>query len=343
MRTTPRTPSLSRRGLLAAGGAFGVGALLTACGGGGSADSGDSGPGSGGDSWTFKDDRGTTAEAGRTPKKITAFTGTAAALHDFGIECAAVFGPTTLKDGKPDPQAGDLDVKKVKILGNAWGEFNVEQYAALGPELLVTNMLEAGDLWYVPADSKKKILGLAPSVGIMTSKVTLTHVIRRYAELAESLGADLGAKKVTDAKQRFERASESLRKAAKANKGLKVLCASGSAELLYVSDPTVYADLAYFAELGVEFVRPGKVTGGFFESLSWENAGTYPADLILLDNRTAALQPKDLASKPTWAGLPAVKAGQITPWLSEPRYSYTGCAPLVEALATAIEKAKKVS
>ncbi|WP_370418610.1 ABC transporter substrate-binding protein [Streptomyces sp. QH1-20] len=341
--STSRTHSPSRRGILAAGGALGIGAFLTACGGGGSKDSGGNGSGSDSGPWTFKDDRGTTVKADKTPKKVVAFTGTAAALHDFGFECAGVFGPTKLKDGKPDPQAGDLDVDKVTVLGNAWGEFNVEKYAAMSPELLVTNMLQAQELWYVPDDSKKKILGLAPSVGINVTKVSLTQVIGRYAELAGSLGADLKAKKVTDAKARFEKASETLRQAARAKKGLKVLCASGSADLLYVSEPGVYADLTYFKQLGVEFIVPDKVTGGFFESLSWENAGKYAADLILLDNRTSALQPKDLESKPTWAGLPAVKAGQITPWLSEPRYSYAGCAPLVESLAAAIEKAKKVS
>ncbi|MBP2402123.1 Ferric-citrate-binding protein [Streptomyces netropsis] len=341
--STSRTHSPSRRGLLAAGGALGIGAFLTACGGGGSKDSGGSGSGSDSGPWTFKDDRGTTVKADKTPKKVVAFTGTAAALYDFGFECAGVFGPTKLKDGKPDPQAGDLDVDKVTILGNAWGEFNVEKYAAMSPELLVTNMLQAQELWYVPDDSKKKILGLAPSVGLGVTKVSLTQVIGRYAELAGSLGADLEAKKVTDAKARFEKASETLRQAAKAKKGLKVLCASGSADLLYVSEPSVYADLTYFKQLGVEFIVPDKVTGGFFESLSWENAGKYAADLILLDNRTSALQPKDLESKPTWAQLPAVKAGQITPWLSEPRYSYAGCAPLVEGLAAALEKAKKVS
>ncbi|MBT2387425.1 ABC transporter substrate-binding protein [Streptomyces sp. ISL-11] len=342
--STPRTTgitSVTRRGLLTAGGALGIGALLTACGGGSSKSGSGADTGSG--PWTFKDDRGQTVKSGGTPKKVVAFTGTAAALHDFGIECAGVFGPTTLKDGKPDPQAGDLDVGKVTVLGNAWGEFNVEKYAAMGPELLVTNMIQGQELWYVPDDSKKKILGLAPSVGLNVTKVPLTQVIGRYAELAASLGADLKAKKVADAKARFEKASETLREAARANKGLKVLAASGSAELLYVSDPGVYADLTYFKQLGVELVVPDKVTGGFFESLSWENAGKYAADLILLDNRTAALRPKDLAAKPTWAGLPAVKAGQVSPWLSEPRYSYAGCAPLVEALAAAVEKAKKVS
>ncbi|MEU1313173.1 ABC transporter substrate-binding protein [Streptomyces cinnamoneus] len=341
----PRTIAPTRRSLLTAGGAVGLGALLTACGGG-SSDSGSTdntaGGGKGG-AWSFKDDRGRTVKAGSTPRRIVAFTGTAAALHDFGIECVGVFGPTRLKDGKPDPQAGELDVDKLTVLGNAWGEFNIEKYAGLRADLLVSNMFEPEALWYVPEESKKKILGLAPSVGLTAARVSMLEPIKRYAALAESLGADLKAKKVTDAKARFEAAAETLRKAAKANP-VKVMAASGSADLFYVSNPAVNADLMYFRELGVDFVVPEKLDqGGYFESLSWENADKYRPDLILLDSRTSALQPKDLAAKPTWEKLPAVQAGQVSPWLSEPRFSYAGCAPLLEALASAIEKAKKTS
>ena len=63
----------------------------------------------------------------------------------------------------------------------------------------------------------------------------------------------------------------------------------------------------------------------------------------MMDNRSSALQPDALTSKPTWAQLPAVKAGQVIPRTTEPIYSYDKCAPILDALAEAIEKAKKVS
>ncbi|MDX6311219.1 MAG: iron-desferrioxamine transport system substrate-binding protein [Streptomyces sp.] len=342
------TAPLSRRGLLAAGGAAGIGALLTACGGsGGSADSGAvSAKGSGTGSWTFTDDRKKKVSAKTTPQRIVAFTGTAAALHDFGLDdqLVGVFGETKLKNGKADPQAGGLDIGKVTILGNVWGEFNIEKYAALDPDLLVTHTYDNGDLWYVPDESKKKILALAPSVAIEVARVPMTEPIQRYADLAESLGADLRAAKVTDAKARFEKAAATLRSAAKAAGGLKVLAASGSADLFYVSNPGVSSDLMYFRSLGVDIVVPEKTdSGGYFESLSWENADTYDADLILLDNRGTALQPKALAAKPAWTQLPAVKAGQIAAWEAVPRFSYAGAAPLLENLATSIQQAKKLS
>lgn len=331
--------------MLAAGGALGLGALLTACGSG--SDSGSDGAGGTG-SWSFKDDRGKQARADGTPKNIVAFTGVAAALHDYGIACKGVFGPTKTKDGKPDVQAGDLDVDKVTVLGNTWGQFNIEKYAELAPDLLVSTMFDdTGTLWYVPEESKDKILKLAPGVGISVYDRKMTEPLRRLLDLATALGADPEAPKVTRAKKRFEDASDRLRKAAKANPGIKVLVGSASQDIFYVSGTDLSADLEYFASLGVHFVEPPesakKDSGGWFENLSWENVDKYDADLIMMDNRTSALQPDVLdKSKPTWRKLPAVAAGQVIPRVTEPIYSYDKCAPILEALASAIEKAKKV-
>ncbi|MEV7088568.1 ABC transporter substrate-binding protein [Streptomyces sp. NPDC093085] len=336
--TTDRVFPLTRRGLLAAGGAAGLGVLLAACGGGSpsTATEGKSGP------WSFKDDRGETVKAGSTPKNIVAFVGTAAALHDYGVAVKGVFGPTKTADGKPDVQAGDLDIGKVEILGNVYGEFNVEKYAALDPDLLVTAMWIKDALWYVPDQSKDKILKLAPSVALWAAETTIPTAILRHAELAESLGADLKNAKVTAARERFEKAAERLRQAAKANPGIRVLVGSASQDLFYVTLAKSAADTRYFEELGVEFVTPKVNAQGFFEELSWENVGKYPADIIMMDNRSSALQPSALTSKATWEQLPAVKAGQVIPRTTEPIFSYDKCAPLLEDLAKAIETAKKV-
>ncbi|MFE9428649.1 ABC transporter substrate-binding protein [Kitasatospora sp. NPDC006697] len=344
---TTNTGRLSRRGLLAAGGAVGLGALLTACGSSGKTGGAAAADAAGKGPWTFTDDQPKQLSAASAPSRIVAFTGTAAALVDFGLDrqIVGVFGETRTADGKADPQAGALDVDKVTVIGNAYGEFDLEKYAALRPDLLVTHMYDPGAFWYLPEESKEKILQLNPAVaGITVARVPITQPIERYAALAASLGADLTAKKVTDARARFEAAAESVRQAAKAAGGLKVMAASGSPDLFYVSNPKISTDLIYFAQLGVEFVQPQKLdTGDYFESLSWENAAKYGADLILLDDRSTALQPKDLAAKPTWSQLPAVRAGQITPWSSVPRFSYAGAAPLLERLAQAIQNARKVS
>ncbi|WP_105974394.1 ABC transporter substrate-binding protein [Streptomyces geranii] len=347
-----RATHLSRRGMLAAGGALGLGAVLAACGdddaksGGSDADASKAaatptGP------WSFKDDRGTTVKADKVPSSIVAFIGVAAALHDYGVEVKGVFGPTTTKDGKADVQAGDLDVTKVTNLGNEWGQFNIEKYAALAPDLLATTMFDASTLWYVPEESKEKILGVgAPTVGISVVDVQLDKPLQRMLELAKSLGADTTSAKVTAAKKAFEDASARLRAAAKAKPDIKVLAGSASQDIFYVSGSNLSIDLEYFKALGVNFVEPSaaalKASGGWYENLSWENVDKYKADIIMMDSRTAAIQPADI-TEATWKQLPAVKAGQVIARNAEPILSYDKCTPLVTSLAEAIENAKKVS
>jgi iron complex transport system substrate-binding protein len=338
-----RRLQLTRRNFLGAAGALGLGALLAACGTdeGGSGGSTNAGDGA----WTFTDDRGQEIRTASRPRRIVAFVGTAAALYDFGVtdQIVGVFGPTVRPDGSPDVQAGNLDVSKVTIVGNTWGEFNLEKYASLQPDLLITHQYEEGSLWYVPDESKDKIAQLAPSLVLVASRAPLDKVIERHAEVAAALGADLNAPRVTEAKARFEAAAESIRQALAANPGIRVLACSASADLFYVSNPGVNSDIYYYKSLGVDIVVPEKVDDlGYFESLSWENADKYPADILLLDSRTSALQPKDLTNKPTWNRLPAVRANQIVGWNSEALFSYAGSATALETLATAIRTAKKV-
>ncbi|MFE3635120.1 ABC transporter substrate-binding protein [Streptomyces cellostaticus] len=343
-----RSTHFSRRGLLAAGGVLGLGAALAACGDGQDGDAGSDGRAKGGrpGPWSFTDDRGTTVELDEVPTDIVAFTGAAAALYDYGVQVKGVFGPTRTTDGRADVQAGDMDVSKVTVLGNTWGQFNIEKYAALAPDVLISTMFDdAGTLWYVPEESKKKIAQLAPSVGVSVYDRRLTEPLQRMWKLAESLGADMKAPKATAAKKRFEDASARLRAAARAKPGVRVMAGSASEQLFYVSGTDLSVDLEYFKSLGVNFVEPPKSAkkqgGGWYESLSWENVDKYPADIIMMDDRTSAIQPADI-TKATWKKLPAVKAGQVIARSPEPILSYAKCVPLLTGLAEALEKAEKV-
>ncbi|WBB57811.1 ABC transporter substrate-binding protein [Streptomyces sp. WMMC500] len=339
MATTAPTTPLSRRGLLTAGGALGLTALLAACG----SDAANGGSdGTGGD-WSFTDDRGRKAETDGRPEKIVAFVSSAAALYDYGVTCTAIFGPSEPIDGKPNPQAGDLDLAELESLGEAWGEFNVEKYASLAPELLISNMFPPPDLWFVPEESRKKIFALAPSIGIKGAHTSLLEPLGRYEELAKALGGDTGSARVKADKKRFQEAEDRLRAVAKAKRGIKVLAMTGDQDNMYVAVPGSYTDLHYFRDLGVDVVVGEKSDEwGFWEFLSWENTDKYHADLIMIDNRTQAMTPAALAEKPTWTRLPAVEAGQTTPWAMEERYSYRGFAPVLERLADAIENADKL-
>lgn len=118
---------------------------------------------------------------------------------------------------------------------------------------------------------------------------------------------------------------------------------AGGPESLWVASPADHPDVRYFKELGLDVVVPEKVDqGGFWQTLSWENADTYPADVILTDARAQSMQAEEMKKKPTFADLPAVKAGQVYPWLAEQRYSYQGYADVLERLHAALAASKKV-
>jgi iron complex transport system substrate-binding protein len=337
---------IGRRGLLAGGGALGLTGTLAACGGG--ADESDSSAESTGP-WEFTDDRGETTALDHVPAKIVAFTGMAAALYDFGVEVPAVFGPTTNEDGSATTQAGNLPVEDLEVFGNVYGEFDVEAYAAYGPEVLMSHYyIDPATLWYVPEASAADITSLAPVVALSANDEalanTLDQVIGRHAELAESLGADLESDDNVANKERYDAAVEALRAAAAANP-VKVLACAAAADTFYASSPNMGNDTRFFLELGVDIIVPDALdaaTGSYFEFLSWENADKYDADLLLLDNRVQSLQPEQLTEYPTWNALPAVQEGQIVGWEAEPMYSYGLAAASIEALAEAIANAKKL-
>ncbi|NUP68340.1 MAG: ABC transporter substrate-binding protein [Nonomuraea sp.] len=335
-------PVLARRGFLAATAGLAAALTLSACGGGTEATSGggaSAAPASSAaaQSWTFTDDRDKKLELPKRPQRIVAQVGSAAALWDFGVRPVAVFGPHKLADGSRDPQVGNVDITKVEGLGNVWDEFNVEKYISLQPDLLVSNMYEKGTLWYVPEKSKDTIEQVAPTAGIMLTGKSATDVIGKYEELAKSLGADLQG--VPEAKARVEAATKELA----GFKDLKILMMSGGADAMWVVNPPEYPDIVHLTANGLDIVKPDKVDeGGFFQTLSWENADTYDADVILYDTRTQSLKPEEMMKKPTFAKLPAVKAGQLYPWRAEAPFSYQGYASFLEELVSNLKKAKKL-
>jgi iron complex transport system substrate-binding protein len=337
--------TFGRRGLLAGGGALGLTGALAACGTGD--DQNDGGAEATGP-WTFTDDQPATVELDQVPAKIVAFTGMAAALYDFGIEIPAVFGPTTNEDGTPTSQAGNLPVADLEVFGNVYGEFDVEAYAAWGPEVLMTHYYyDPAALWYVPEESKDEITGLAEvtALNVDDGTNTLDAIIGRHADLAVSLGADLGSESNAANKDRYDAAVAALREAAAANP-VTVLACSAAAEYFYASNPAMGNDMRFFTELGVDFVVPDaldEASGGYYEILSWENADKYAADVLFLDSRVQALQPEALTEFPTWNALPAVQEGQIVGWEAEPTYGYGLAAASIEALAEAITNAEKLS
>lgn len=311
---------------------------LAACGdAGGNQDEGaaSSGP------WEFTDDRGKTIKLPKRPKRIVAQVHSAAALWDFGVKPVGVFGPQKTPDGKPDPQVGNVDLNKVGSVGSEFGEFDLEKFAKLDPDLVVTIMYGPA-LWYIPEESLAKIEKKAPVVGIRLDNKSADEAIAQFEKLAASLGADLNSDAIKQAKAGFEQASKDLAAAAKAKKGLSVEVAIGQEEGYWVADPKWHGDAKYLSKLGLDIVAPKKPDPAFgFEQLSWEQAGKYKSDLILEDARTLGMTPDQLTKKyPTWNQLPAVKAKQVGPWHAETPSSYTLYTKMLTELTEVIKKAR---
>ncbi|WP_233512707.1 ABC transporter substrate-binding protein [Micromonospora deserti] len=333
-----RRAGATRRRILRGAAALTAAGMLAACSAGGgeptTSASKTSGP------FSYTDDRGKAINLPNLPQRIVAQASSAAVLWDFGLRPIGVFGPQKLANGENNPQAGDVDLSAVESVGVNWGEFNVEKYASLRPDLLVTN--KYGEiLWYVPEESQSKIEQVAPMAVVDLTGKSVPEAIESYAKLARALGADLDAPAVQQARAEFEQASEELRKAAQAKPGLKVLVVSSNKDNVYFAEPNEYGDLEYLRELGLDVVEPaGKEP--FFEAVSWEQIDKYPADLILYDTREQEVTwpLAKVQTMPTWKELPAVKAGQVGAWRAETPFSYQQQTAVLRELTETINKAR---
>nr|WP_255671967.1 ABC transporter substrate-binding protein [Glycomyces amatae] len=234
-----------------------------------------------------------------------------------------------------------MPVEDLEILGNAWGEFDVEAYAAIGPDLIVSHYYEGFDLWFVPEERLEEVQSLAPGIGIEVSLPTLDQIIDRHAQLAEALGGDMDSDANVAGVERFGAAAGAVA-AAVADRPLKAMAVGAWPDGLYIANPPTFTLLAKCVELGVDLVVPENPDqNDYWELLSWENVDKYEADVIFVDQRTGNLQPEELlAEYPTWAALPAVEAGQVYTWNAEPVYSHVGGAVELEALAGSLAEAQ---
>ena len=302
--------------------------VLTACGASPDASEGD-GAGSG---FVHEDARGKTVEIDGSPKTVVAQASAAAALWDNGYQVAGVYGDLP---EPPNYLTGNLDVSKTKVLGKAWGEFNVEEYAAMNPDLLIDMTFDKKTLWYA-AEVEKQVEKLAPTIGMPLTGLSVTEQIEAFSKLA----TDLGAKpEVDDAKAEFEDAVARIKAAVKKNPDLTVLAVSSYGEEIYFANAPEHPDLAYLAELGVKFPKVTPDEQGIFEPVSLENIGKYHADLLLVDARDtgglAELEKKDIFKR-----LPAVAGGQQDLWYPAAPYSYQAYAKIFSGYADQLEAAQ---
>ena len=305
----PRTAD--RRRLLAAGLTLAAAAAFAGCGADTAPEPAGSDP-SDHASWSHTDDLGQTVELDHVPTRIAAYGDEGAALWNFGITPVALFH---YMDPAEDPTFEDLDLSETEVIGTTYGEINLEQLAALQPDLVVTTTY-AGDTpeeMYGFKDEAQlaKVRAIAPVVGVEQSGSAL-DVVRKNADLAASLGVDTGAgSDVAEDRRRFEKAAAELTEAA--SRGRTVLPMYAEDAGLYALIPDDDPMMRYFRSLGVRFEDTGTGDDYYWETLSWENAGKYDPDVVLNSQR-GSLSTEQLREQPVFGRLAAVAAGQVHPW-----------------------------
>lgn len=309
---------------------------LAACGS--SDDGSESGP------WTFTDDLGTSIELDATPERLLVQSSMAAALTDLGLgdQIVGVFGPLKNAAGEPDSQVAGLDIDEVTDVTAAgeYGSIDLEKAALLKPDLVVTSAYLDDDLWYVNDATAKDLEKLAPIAVVSFDGKTLPELLDGTERAAEALGADLDDDDVKGAHDEFDAAAQRVKDASAELGDRSILAGSPSKELFYASNPAVSPDLSYWREeLGLPLVVPDNPDqGGYFESLSWENADKYPADVFLYDDRVGTAGLRLLDDQPVFQTLGAAKNKAYIPWTSVAPPSYQAYADLMNRLADDLAK-----
>ena len=291
--------------------------------------------------WFFTSGNGKTVTLDQTPQRIIASGAEGAALISFGIKPVGIYTSTKVED---DPNLKDLDLSGVTILGETWGEIDVEKAASLKPDLIVADWWPAEKAYSGLEEgakaSSKKLLDLAPIVGAPQGD-SIESLAQGYEKLAASLGADVDAPRIAADKKAFETAKATFKKAVKAKPGLSVLAVSPADDVLYVANPKYAPELLDFQRWGLDVINPGKPDKAFpyWENLSWENADAYQPDLLLIDDRAYASTLKQGEKQPTWESIKAAKAKAYARWPAYWMHTYGEYAEQLTQLTAAIQKA----
>ena len=287
--------------------------------------------------WTYTDGSGQTVTLDAIPQRIIASQDAAAGLIPLGIRPVGIYADGPIAEAKA---LQGLDLSGIEIIGQVWGEVDIEKAAALDPDLVLAEWWDRNTVWSGGHNVVDLLSQLAPVTGISAGDSILV-MIEDYEKLAASLGADLTQPAIAEQKAGFETALNDFKAAVAAKPGLKVLAVYAGDDALYVGDPAGAAELLDMQSWGLDIVEPEGVDAAgnnYFENVSWENADKYPADLVLVDNRSPATLKTALA-QPTWTLIPGAKAGQVAEWPAFWLRNYTHYAAALTDLTAAISAA----
>lgn len=289
--------------------------------------------------WTYTGGDGQTVSLDHVPTRIIAHANAAAGLIPLGIRPVGIYVDSPVEE---DKSLAGLDLTGIEIVGEAWGEIDVEKVAALKPDLIVAEWWPLDKVWSglegSAGEASKPILQLAPITGVGQGP-SIVKMIEDYEALATSLGADLSVPAVAADRAAFKDALSSFKTAVAAKPNLTVLAVWAGTDALYVAATAGAAELSDFASWGLKLIDPENADDrGYWETLSWENADKYQPDLVIVDNRSAATM-ETAKAQPMWTSIKAAAAGQVTDWPAFWLRNYRAYAAELDKLTAAIDAA----
>ncbi|GAA2228509.1 ABC transporter substrate-binding protein [Herbiconiux moechotypicola] len=294
--------------------------------------------------WSYTDATGTTVTLDHTPERIASYTDYAVGLMSYGIDPVAIFGRF---DVASDTRFDEFDITDTAVVGNSYGEIDLEALAEAAPDLIVTGIyptdregtLDTEGAYYGVADveQQEQLEKIAPVVAIEVGGRGL-DVIESLTALAEDLGAD--ASTVAAAKAEFDAAAADLT-AAGEESDVEVTQMYADADGIYVVKPQDEPETQLYSELGVTFTDLNPDTDYYWDIYSWENAAQMmTGDVLLVNNE--GFQEADLLAQPTFASHPALAAGQVHDGWVGAALDYHSQAAHMEELATILRDSKKL-
>lgn len=284
------------------------------------------------ESWSYTTGFGNTVTTDGRPDSIIVDAYSAAALWDYGVRPAGVFG-FGITDGSG---LGNAQADEMTLIGTD-SVFDTEAAATLDPDVIIGySKAAAPESWtWWEASQAEQITAVAPFVGVNTS-VSVDETLNQYRSIAQSLGADVDSDEIASDREAFEAAKQRVRDAAASKPGLTVMPLNVSDAGVYIGTRNLVV-LKLLNELGVSLAGPGAETP--WATVSWENVPQYAADIML----EYPAGKEVLAQSAIYGSLPAVAAGQVLDWDDKRPNTYAEYADWLGQLADAIDSAQKVT
>lgn len=292
--------------------------------------------------WSFTDDTGTTVELDHRPERVASFTDYAIGLMSYGVEPVALFGRY---DVASDARLEGADLDDTAIVGNSYGEIDLEALAEAAPDLIVTGIyptdregtldLEAPYYGFADAEQQAQLEKIAPVVAIEVGGSGL-DVIDSVNRLASALGVDDAT--IADAKTEFDAAAADLTAAADES-DVEVTAMYADADGVYVTKPADEPETELYRSLGVRYTDLHPDGYYYWDIFSWENASQMmTGDVLLVNNE--GFQTADLEAQPTFASHPALAAGQVHDGWSGAALDYRSQAEHMTELAEFLRESR---